>query len=464
MIALTVSAVVSAVEGTLAGADPQASITGPVEHDSRMVVPGALFVAIVGERVDGHDYAAGAVAAGAVAVLGTRPVEGVPMILVADPVEALGKLANLVLSRLPELTVIGLTGSSGKTTTKDLLCQLLARFAPTVAPQGSLNNELGVPYTALRAGQDTRFLILEMGSRGAGHLKYLCDITRPRIGMVLNVGTAHIGEFGSADGIAAAKSELPAALPADGLAVLNADDPMVRAMASVTRAKVVLAGQAGDADVRAVDVEVDERGCAGFTLVFAGRSAPVRLAVAGRHQVGNAVQAAAVALESGYPIDRVAEALTGLRLASGRRMDVFERPDRITVIDDSYNANPASMAAALRSLSDIGAGRRTFAVLGYMAELGAHERQGHIDVGVLAATLGVDRVVAVGEAAWPIGHGATSIVEWEGTSVLVSDQQAALAVLREQLRPGDVVLVKGSRYRTWTVVDALRAQDWTVQA
>ncbi|WP_229400206.1 UDP-N-acetylmuramoyl-tripeptide--D-alanyl-D-alanine ligase [Micromonospora okii] len=457
MIPLTLAEVAEAVGGRLLDADPAARVTGPVEFDSRKAAPGALFVAFPGEKVDGHDYAATAVAAGAVAVLGTREVPGVPMVLVADALDAMGRLARAVVDRLPGLTVIGLTGSSGKTTTKDLIAQLTTRLGPTVAPPGSFNNELGHPWTALRADADTRFLVMEKGARGVGHVRYLCEVVPPRISVVLNVGVAHIGEFGSVENIALAKGELVEALPADGLAVLNADDPLVDAMADRTRARVVRYGEATQADVRAEGVSLDGRGRASYRLVTPEGSAAVRLGLTGRHQVSNSLAAAAVARELGMPLAELAAALGELGLVSTRRMDVVERPDGVTMIDDSYNANPASMAVALRALAGMGGGGRTVAVLGYMAELGPYERQGHLEVGRLAAELGVDRLLVVGEPAAPIHEGATAVEDWGGESVLLTDQAAAVEVLRSELRPGDVVLVKGSRYRTWEVADALRA-------
>ncbi|WP_319458693.1 UDP-N-acetylmuramoyl-tripeptide--D-alanyl-D-alanine ligase [Micromonospora sp. RTP1Z1] len=456
MIPLTLAEVASAVDGRLVVADPDARVTGSVEFDSRKVAPGGLFVAFPGEKVDGHDYAAGAVSAGAVAVLGTREVPGVPMVLVDDALAAMGRLARTVVDRLPGLTVIGLTGSSGKTTTKDLIAQLTVRLGPTVAPPGSFNNELGHPYTALQAGPETRYLVMEKGARGVGHVRYLCDVVPPRISVVLNVGVAHIGEFGSVETIALAKGELVEALPVDGLAVLNADDPLVDAMATRTQARVVRYGEAPHADVRAVDVTLDGRGRPSYTLVTPEGNAPVRLGLTGRHQVSNSLAAAAVARELGMPLAELAVALGELVLLSTRRMDVFERSDGITVIDDSYNANPASMAVALRALAGLHGQGRTVAVLGYMAELGTFEREGHQQVGRLAAELGVDRLLVVGEPAAQIHEGATAVSDWGGESVLLTDQAAAVEVLRGELRPGDVVLVKGSRYRTWEVADALR--------
>jgi UDP-N-acetylmuramoyl-tripeptide--D-alanyl-D-alanine ligase len=459
VIPLTLTEIAALTGGKLVGPGPGLAgriVSAPVEYDSRKLQPGGLFAAFVGTAVDGHDFAEKAIADGAIAILGSRAVPGVPTVVVEDPQAAMGLLARAVVDRLTDLTVIGLTGSSGKTTTKDMLARLLSRRGVTVATEGSLNNELGAPYTALQATPDTRFLVLEMGSRGPGHLRYLCEIAPPAIAVVVNVGVAHIGEFGSLDGVAEAKAELVEALPPDGLAVLNADDPRVRAMAGRTSARVVLVGEAEDADVRALDVVEGERGLYQYTLKKGSQEGRVRLGMAGRHQVGNSLLAAAVALEAGLTMDEVAAALGELRPVSSRRMDVFDRADGVTVIDDSYNANPASMAAALRALVAIGKGRRTVAVLGSMAELGEFEQAGHEEVGRLAAELGVDRVVAVGEQAAPIHRGAGAVASWGGSSVLVTDQEAAIALLREELQPGDVVLVKGSRYRTWDVVDSLR--------
>jgi UDP-N-acetylmuramoyl-tripeptide--D-alanyl-D-alanine ligase len=434
VIPLKLSEIALLTGGVLYGED--AVITGPVEYDSRNMTEGGLFVAFEGSKVDGHDF----VPDSAAGVLGSRKA-GKPTIVVEDPRAAMGLLARAVLDRLPGLTVVGITGSSGKTSTKDMIGQLLARIGPTIAPPGSLNNELGLPYTVLQADPETRFLVLEMGARGVGHLTYLCGIAPPRIGVVINVGVAHIGEFGSVEAIAAAKSELVRALPPDGLAVLNGDDPLVAKMAELSRAPVEL--------VHVGEVTLDERARPSVL--------GVRLALSGAHQAGNALLAAAVARHCGLPEAELRAALADLRPISARRMDVFDRADGVTVIDDSYNANPASTAAALRALIATAGGRRTIAVLGYHAELGQAERSGHAEVGALAATLGVDVLIAVQEAAAPILEGAASVRSWEGEAVLVSDQAAATEALRQRLRSGDVVLVKGSRYRTWDVADDLRA-------
>jgi UDP-N-acetylmuramoyl-tripeptide--D-alanyl-D-alanine ligase len=469
VIPLTLAEVAAAVGGRLVGgADPAAVVTGSVEYDSRRVPPGGLFVALRGERDDGHRFAARAVAGGAVAVLADRDV-GVPAVVTDDTLAGLGRLARAVVDRLTDparsaaggapATVVGITGSAGKTSTKDLTAQLLGRLGTTLAPEGTLNNEMGLPYTALRADRDTRHLVLEYSTRAIGDIRYLCEVAPPRLAVELNVGHAHLGEFGSRDAIAVAKGELVEALPPDGVAVLNADDHRVRAMADRTKARVVLVGTAADADVRAADVTLDAAGRPSFTLVTPAGKAAVALGLHGGHQVGNALSAAAVALELGLPPDELPAALAHLRPVSARRMDVFERPDGVTVVDDSYNANPGSMLAALRALVTMGERRRTWAVLGYMAELGEFERDEHERLGAQAVDLGVDRIVAVADEAAGIHQGALARAagtQWGGRSVQVPDQSAAIALLADELRPGDVVLVKGSRYRTWQVADALR--------
>lgn len=450
MIALSLAEIAEVVGGqTHDIPDPSVHVTGSVVRDSREVEPGSLFVAFVGERVDGHDYAEAVVAAGAVAVLGSRPV-GVPAIVVADVQKALGALARHVVQRLGA-TLVALTGSAGKTSTKDLIAQVLQSKAPTVFTPGSLNNEIGLPLTALSATEETKFLVLEMGARGIGHIRYLADLTPPRIGLVLNVGTAHIGEFGGREQIAQAKGELVESLPEDGAAILNADDPLVRAMASRTKAKVILFGESGEADVRAENVRLTDSGQPSFMLHTPSGCSDVTMRLYGEHHVSNALAAAAVAHELGMSAEEIATALSEAGSLSLWRMEVTERPDGVTIVNDAYNANPESMRAALRALAAMGGasrakGGRTWAVLGKMAELGDEALAEHDAVGRLAVRLNVSKLVAVGgrEASW-LQLGAYNEGSWGEESVHVSDAQAAVDLLRSELRPGDVVLVKASR-------------------
>ena len=465
MIELTLAEVAEIVDGQLQDADPTTVVTGTVEFDSRQVGPGGLFLAIPGEHVDGHDFTRAAIDGGAVASIVTRPVDG-PSIVVADGFTALATLASAVVRRLPQLTVVGVTGSSGKTSTKDLLDQLLRRLGTTVAPPGSFNNELGHPYTVLRATTETRYLVLEASARGVGHIRFLTEIAPPNIGVVLNVGSAHVGMFGSRAAIAEAKGELVEALPADGVAVLNADDSLVAAMAERTAARVVRVGEAPGADVRATDVRLDELNRAAFVLMTPDGSADVQLNLAGRHHVGNALAAAAVALECGMTPADVATALGAATPVSRWRMELTERPDGVLIINDAYNANPESMRAALEALSGVArarrpAGGRAFAVLGHMAELGEEAAEQHEELGRLAAQLSVDRLVAVGEDARPIEQAATLESSWGGAAIWIPDVDGAVALLRSELRPGDVVLVKASRAASLERV-ALAIADDTV--
>jgi UDP-N-acetylmuramoyl-tripeptide--D-alanyl-D-alanine ligase len=468
MIALTLAEIAAATSGDLSGNDGQnVTVTGPVVIDSRQVVPGALFAALPGERVDGHDYAAAAAAKGAAAILAARPLPGAgaPVIVVSDVTLALGLLAHAVLGRLGHATVIGITGSSGKTSTKDLTAQVVERLGPTIAPEESLNNEWGLPLTVLRADETTRYLVLEMAARGIGHIAYLADIAPPRIGAVLNVGHAHAGEFGSADAVAKAKGELVEALPAGsagGVAVLNADDPNVAAMAARTAARVVTTSVApgSDADVRATGLTLDDLGRASFTLHTPAGAAPVTLTLHGGHHVANALAAAAVAAELGLDVQAIADALTAATARSKKRMELHERPDGVLVVNDAYNANPESTRAAIEALRHLASGgRRAIAVLGYMAELGDIAAQSHAEAGRLAAQAGAAVIVAVGAGSEPILDGARATDGWQGEAIAVPDPKAAVAALHNRLRPGDVVLVKASKVvGLWEVADGLLAE------
>ena len=517
MIDLTVAQIAEIVGGTLADISPQAAaelhVTGTVEFDSRAVGPGGLFLALPGVRSDGHEYAGSAVAAGAVAVLAARPV-GVPAVVVppkpgggrtegglagvlehdadgsgAAVLAALAKLAKAVAAELVAggLTIIGITGSSGKTSTKDLVAAVLEPMGEVVAPPGSFNNELGHPWTVLRATRRTDYLILEMSARHPGNIAALADIAPPAIGVVLNVGTAHLGEFGSREAIARTKAELAQAVPSSGVVILNVDDSVVAAMAAVTAARVVRVSRAaqtesGPSDVWAEGVSLDELARPGFTLHAMDVRGPVeievQLSVYGDHQVTNALCAGAVALQCGAGVEQVAAALSGAGPVSRHRMHVTTRADGVTVIDDAYNANPDSMRAGLQALAWIAHGgaqdknkrssraRRSWAVLGEMAELGEDAITEHDRIGRLAVRLDVSRLVVVGtgRSMSAMHHGAVMEGSWGASgdrgAVSVPDGDAALALLRAEVRPGDVVLVKASNAAgLGAVADALASDD-----
>ena len=425
------------------GADPL--VDGPVVTDSREASAGSLYVARIGETMDGHQFVSGARALGAVAALTSRPVADLPCVVVADVQAAFVSLASALLERNPHVVVIAVTGSSGKTSTKDLLLSVLQQHGETVANVGSLNSEVGVPLTVCRMTPTTAYLVLEMGARAIGHLEYLTRMAPPQISVVLNVGTAHVGEFGSQEAIGRAKAELVRALPATGFAVLNADDPIVSQMASQTRAHVIPVGESPRASVRAVDISLDPQGRASFTLVTDQGSALVALGLYGEHHVGNALAVAAVALTVGMPLQNVATALAEARPLSRWRMEVHERADGVTIVNDAYNANPESMRAALKTLAVMGRGRRTWAVLGEMRELGPGSITEHEALGRLAVRLNVSRVVAVGERTQPIHGGARHKGSRGQGSIWVPDIDAAYELLRQELAPGDVVLIKSSR-------------------
>ena len=446
MIGLSLRQIADVTGGAVHG-DQDTVVSGSASVDSRDLQQGGLFVAIAGERVDGHDFVAQAVGAGAAAVLSTRIVDA-PCVVVDDATFALGRIARDVLDRRQDLRVIGITGSQGKTSAKDLLAQVLGVAGSTIASAGSFNNELGVPLTVLRTDDGTRFLVVEMGSRGIGHIATLCNIAPPAIGVVLNVGSAHVAEFGSAANTAIAKGELIEALPAGGTAILNADDARVAAMASRTGARVITFGEMGDLALSAV--RLDGFGEPQFTLSFGGQSVETSVPRLGIHQAINAAAAAAAGIAVGMSLADVGAALENATAQSPMRMAKTVREDGVVVINDAYNANPESMAAALCALAAVGGSRRTYAVLGEMLELGEAGADAHRAVGELAAKLGITCVVAV-------GAGATGIAEGAGSRAhRVVDVDEAVSFLTERLQPSDVVIVKASRgARLERVADAL---------
>ncbi|CAM3801868.1 UDP-N-acetylmuramoyl-tripeptide--D-alanyl-D-alanine ligase [Micrococcus luteus] len=474
MIALTAAQIAEAVSGTLSATLDPATVLVHVTPDSREVTAeGTLYVAKPGERADGHDFIDAALGAGAAAVLAERATHAPdgaahPAIIVEDAVLAMGALAREVVRRIREhspTTVIGITGSAGKTTTKDLLAALLATQGPTVAPVGSYNGEVGVPLTVFRAELDTRFLVVEMGADHVGNIAYLCDIVRPDIGVVLMVGTAHAGSFGGVANIARTKGELVEALGPDGVAVLNLDDERVAGMAARTAAPItwftadergvaraaedVAAGRASGL-VAARDVRADDQERPVFDLQVGTDEAALRHPVAsgltGLHHVHNVLAAAAAAHAAGMDPAEIARGLDGLGPASRFRMERTDRADGVTIINDAYNANPESMRAALRTLATLGrsSGRRTWAVLGEMLELGDARVREHTLVGESVVRLNIAQLLVVGAGARPLYIGALNEGSWGEEAHFVDDAAQAEAFLTEHLRPGDLVLVKSS--------------------
>jgi UDP-N-acetylmuramoyl-tripeptide--D-alanyl-D-alanine ligase len=458
VIPLPVTELAAVLGADLVGpGDPEAIVTS-VTADTRTISAGALFVALPGSHADGHAFVPVAYAAGAVAALTRHPVPDALCLVVADPLVALGRLARHLVDRAAAggLRIVGITGSQGKTSTKDLLSQVLEPAGPTVAPAGNLNNELGVPLTVSRIEEQTRFLVAEMGARGIGHIAYLCEIAPPLVGVVLNVGQAHVGEFGGRTAIAQAKGELVEALPADGFAVLNAADPLVWPMRDRTVAQVLsysVEGVPEGPGVWASDLTSDPLGRYAFRLHSAGlsqslSSVHVELQVAGRHQVANALAAAGAALALGLELGAVAAGLSAATARSRWRMELSQRPDGVTVLNDAYNANPDSMRAAVDTLAQLGRQRtgRTWAVLGDMLELGEVAEQAHAELGAYVADRCIDRLVAVGVYAEQMAAAAHAAgLARPGVVRAHPDKASAQADVLAGLRPGDVVLVKASR-------------------
>ena len=424
-------------------------VSGAVETDSREVSQGGIFVARVGEAMDGHDFAASAVERGAALLIVERALElPVPQVVVPDATEALAELAKTVVAKVREggrLRVVGITGSNGKTTTKNLLREILGRVGPTVASHASFNNAVGGPMTMLRIDHDTEFLVAEMGASAPGDIARLVRLSPPDVGVVLKVGLAHAGGFGSIEGTAAAKSEMVTDLGEDDVAVLNRDDPRVAAMADRTRARIAWFGLAADPATGGTTAEDVEAGIDGttFQLVLpGGERRQVRFRVLGEHHVSNAMAAAAVATALGVDPDTIVAGLEAVVRAERWRMEILAT-DPVTVINDAYNASPDSMAAALKALVQIAPGR-SVAVLGAMTELGETAGEEHDRVGLLVVRLNIGQLVVVGPDAKRIHLAAIAQGSWDGESVFAETMEEAEALLADLVRPGDTVLVKSS--------------------
>jgi len=451
VIALSIGEIESIVAGTLVSStqSPETIVSGSVQTDSRLVTTGSIFFALPGEETDGHLFAPAAQENGAALIISERELElAAPQIVVANGVDALGALAAAVVARVRaenELSVVGITGSNGKTTTKNMLRAILEAQGPTVAPQGSFNNQVGAPISMLGIDGATRYLIVEMGASGSGEIERLVRIARPDIGVVLKVGLAHVGEFGGIDAVQRAKTEMVRDLPASAVAVLNADDDRVAAMAVETDAPVRWFGLSDDAEVRAEDIQATASGTV-FQLVTPAGSTPVHLRILGEHHVSNALAALSVAEELGVDRDEAIAALEAVPRAERWRMELLTPADGIVVINDAYNASPDSTAAALKTLAQILLpGQRSIAVLGEMAELGEYSDEEHDRIGRLAVRLNVQKLIVVGHGARHIHNAAGLEGSWDGESVLVETPDEAYDLLKDDLREGDVVLVKSSK-------------------
>lgn len=450
MIAMTIAEIAAATGAQLLRApDENVVITGLTHTDSRDVTAGDVFVCKPGEFTDGHVFAADVVAAGAALLIVERELDlDVPQLLVDDAVVALGAFATEVVARvraLGKLKIVGVTGSNGKTTTKNLLRTILQNVAPTIAPRASFNNEVGAPLTMLELTEDTAFLVAEMGASGIGEIARLVAMAKPDIGVVLSVGLAHAGEFGGIESTVIAKTEMVSELTPSDVAVLNADDPRVAGMAASTAASIVWFGVGPNASVRATDVMSDASGTRFVLTLASGESRPVRFRVLGEHHVMNALAAASVAESLGVPIDDIVSALETVELAERWRMQVLGGRDGVTVINDAYNASPDSMAAALKTLAQIRTpGQRTIAVLGEMSELGEFSGEEHDRIGLLAVRLNISQLLVVGQAARRMHISTINEGSWDGESRIVDTPDDAFELLKDTIKPGDLVLVKSS--------------------
>lgn len=442
MRSLTLGDIARITGGELYG-DADIMVTS-ISTDTRDIDAGSLFAAIVGQRSDGHNFVGDALVSGAVAVLGSRQVDA-PCVVVANRVDvdpvitALGKIAAHERTLMSGVNVIGITGSSGKTSTKDIIGQVLSNHGATYAPPGSPNNELGLPMTILQMPHDTKNLVLEMGMRGRGHIQYLCDIADPTIAVVTNVGLAHVGEVGSIEGIADAKAELVESLSNNGIAILNADDERVLAMKGRTQGHVMTFGLSEQALIRGNDVTVTQNGTTRFTVTVAGKSQDVNLPLIGAHNVSNALAAIAVGMSVGMTLDECCHALESVEVKSKWRMERHDLARGIVLVNDAYNANPDSMKAAISSLVSFASAHDTWLVVAGMHELGSDSQSLHHEIGVFAQAAGVHHVVVIGDTAKPVVAGAGDIAVW------VPDRQAAADYIEKNISDHDVILIKASR-------------------
>jgi UDP-N-acetylmuramoyl-tripeptide--D-alanyl-D-alanine ligase len=450
MIELSLAEVASAIGGELLNGYSDLKITSSVETDSRLVNEGALFFAKPGEFNDGHNFVSEVAAKGAVAAVVERKLEiDFPQILVPDSVLALGKLAEFVVATVKaqgNLRVIGVTGSNGKTTTKNMLHAILSKFGPTVAPIESYNNEVGAPISMLKIDFDTRFLVVEMGAGWVGSIAYLANMAKPDIAIELKVGLAHVGEFGDVSVTQKIKAELVQALGKNNVAILNQDDGAVAEMAELTEATKIWFGSSPRAHYQISNVDLSIHGTTFFLRFPDGDSRTVGLQILGEHHTFNATAALAAADCLGLDRSLAIAAIEEMQLAERWRMQLLRRNDGVMVINDAYNASPDSMKAALQTLAHLGRGKhRTIAVLGEMAELGAYSVEQHDAIGRLAVRYNIDYVVAVGKVARLIHLGAMQEGSWAGESKHFEEIDEALAYLRAMLEPGDLVLVKSSK-------------------
>lgn len=445
MLSLTLAEIAFALSGQIIRGDSSRVVSGAVETDSRQIVSGGIFFAKLGEKEDGHNYVADALDQGATLAIVSRPVENVEIdqVLVSDTIEALSELAAFVLDRVRSkgsLRVVGITGSNGKTSTKNMLEKILSSHGETIAPIASFNNEVGLPLTVLRITESTQFLILEMGAAGVGSIERLARWTKPDVGVQLKVGMAHAGEFGGIEVTEKIKAEMMPHI--QSAAILNYDDPRVRNFQFA--GKRIGFGFADDADFRLLSTSLSLNGTI-IRFERLGQKYELTLKILGEHQAMNMLASIAVANEFGVPIQRAIESVTKMELAERWRMQLIESPAGYWVINDAYNASPDSMRAALQTLATLGkSGHRTIAILGQMAELGEFSNEEHDSIGRLVVRLNIDKLFVVGHEAKLLHMAAAQEGSWDGESEFIESISNAYEIIHDRLRPGDIVLVKAS--------------------
>ena len=447
MIRLRLSEIAKALDGELRGQDVE--VKGAVETDSRLCGSDSIFIAKPGDVTDGHNFVAAAKNNGAVAAIVERFVDvDIPQILVENSVLALGKFAAHVLQLLRrnnKLTVIGITGSNGKTSTKNMLRAVLSKFGNVIAPIESYNNEVGAPFSMLQADEDTDYLVVELGAGGVGSIDYLAQICLPDVVVELKVGLAHVGEFGGIETTFQIKSELVRAVP-EAKMIFNFDDPYVQQMADYASGDIAWFGLSEGAAISAHSISISLAGTSFSLQIDQQDLGKVRLQILGEHQVMNALATLGVVKQLGLNMKTAITALENLPLAERWRMQVLAGPNGSTVINDAYNASPDSMRAALQTLATLGrAGHRTIAILGEMAELGSFSLEQHDYIGRLAVRLNIDRLVVVGAGAKLIHMGASQEGSWNGESTYCDSIAEALEQVRGWLGAGDIALVKSSK-------------------
>ncbi|MDF9408638.1 UDP-N-acetylmuramoyl-tripeptide--D-alanyl-D-alanine ligase [Pelotomaculum isophthalicicum JI] len=443
MKSATLGEIAQAINGEIIQGD-SGIVINRVSTDSRRIEPGSLFFALRGTRYDAHQFLDQAIAAGAGGLVIDRDVEvtaGITVIKVLDTLAALQALAASNRERCG-IPLIGVTGSTGKTTTKDMIASVLGTRLHTIKTMGNYNNEIGLPLTLLNMDENSEVAVVEMGMRGPGEIDALCRIAKPNGAVITNIGETHLELLGTVSNIAAAKGEILENIPTDGFAVLNAESSFIQREAKRCRGKVVFFGIEQECEITAKDI-IAESGGNRFTAEIAGYEGEFFLPAPGRHNVMNALAAIAVGRELGLSIEEIAEGLKTVTL-SDMRLAIIEVGD-IKIINDTYNASPVSTGAALQVLKEVSCGKSMVAVLGDMLELGSRAVEGHLEVGSIAADLGVDSLVAVGDLASGIADGALRSGMPAGKIYRCADNREAITVLNVILREGEVVLVKGSR-------------------